>query len=134
MGFFKTMVTSAGWAAGQKLVNGSGEREIVEIERERLDTEKSLSEKAIVRDELESITSLKFGDNADSISDDLNALFAKAAQLPKGFMALGDDEAKAKKKAIIEKIEYGLFKLRRIDSHGSEFFQKKFDELVGKKK
>jgi len=87
-----------------------------------------------VRDELDSIVNVKFGATADEISDMLNALFTKAAQLPTGFAAIGDDTAKAKKKAIIEKVEFGLMKLGKLDEESAYFFQKKFDELVGKKK
>jgi hypothetical protein len=32
------------------------------------------------------------------------------------------------------RLEYGLFKLKKVDPYGAAYFQKKFDELSGKKK
>lgn len=139
MGFFKTMATSAGWAAGQKLVNGGdkggdGGKAMAEVESKRLDAEIAQAEKSAVKDELDAIVSVKFEGSADEISDTLNALFTKAAQLPTGLAAIGDDTVKARKKAIIEKVEFGIMKLNRLDQDSAAYFQKKFDELQGKKK
>jgi hypothetical protein len=131
MGFFKTMATSAGWAAGQKLVNG--DRNSAEADRARLEAETEQAKQATAKNELDSIVTIKFGETSDEIAEALNELFAKAALLPSGFAALGDKESKAKKKAIIEKIEFGLFKLNKIDQTGADFFKKKYDNLVGQK-
>lgn len=134
MGFFNALANSTGWAIGQKIVHGSPDKASAKVEQERLEVEKQHLERSSEKDELDSIVNLKFGETGNEISEALNALFAKAAQLPTGIMALGDDSVKARRGAIHEKIEYGLFKLGQIDSQSLAFFQRKYDQLPGVKR
>lgn len=131
--FLNSLVSSAGHAVGEQLVNGS-KKSVAEVESARLELEKKQLAADGKKNELSEIANLKFGESANEISETINALFVQATHLPTGFKALGDDQAKAKKKAIIEKLDFGLFKLKKLDPDSAEFFQKKYDDLVNKKK
>jgi hypothetical protein len=146
MGFGSALGTGLGFHLANKIAGKGNSAKISaeadkEMQSERLAAEKEMAakeakraEKEAKRNDLESIVNIKFGDTSDDIANTLNVLFATVAQLPKGIAAFADTDAKTKKKAIIEKLEFGLLKLNKVDHETGAFFQRKFDELTAKKK
>jgi hypothetical protein len=87
------------------------------------------------RAEKEEIQNMRFDGSADDIAADLNKLFTKYNGIPSGLAGLSAFAAgKNQGAAILEKIEFGIMKLRKVDSDAADFFQKKFDGLTQKKK
>ena len=134
MGFGSMLGTTLGHRAGQAIADGlSGKKDASKLQREELDHQKEMAEEEAKRDDLTFITNLKLGETATEISEALNMLFSKAALLPTGFAALGDSNTKQKKKALIEKMEFGIMKLNKLDPDSAVFFQRKFDVFTKKK-
>ncbi|MDR0909211.1 MAG: hypothetical protein LBM77_05535 [Spirochaetaceae bacterium] len=70
--------------------------------------------------------------SADEIANSLNELLTAYKAIPGGLedislMAL----RKTQKKAILEKVEFGIMKLQKLDPDNAAFFQKKYDEIKG---
>ena len=84
------------------------------------------------RTELESVTSLAFGSTADEIGNQVSDLFSKYSVHDKIVMGLSHDGTM--KKAVKEKIEFGLMRLKKLDPDSAEFFQNKYDNLGALKK
>jgi hypothetical protein len=84
------------------------------------------------RAELESVTSLMFGSIADEIGNQLSNLFSKYSAHDKGVM--GGPHDGTMRKAVKEKIEFGLIRLKKLDPDSAEFFQNKYDKLGALKK
>jgi hypothetical protein len=143
------MATSAGLSAGRKLMEGNqaakaaerakalGEAEL-EIEQKRLAMEAErqkqgakMAAKEKSASTIEDVTTMRFDGSADDIAADLNILFTQFKKTPSGLLASKD--AKILRKTILEKIEFGLLKLSKIDADSTAFFQKKFDEIKPKK-
>lgn len=86
-------------------------------------TELKEEEKAL-ENKIESVASITFDDNIGQITNDLNKLSSFASSKP-------DKELK---KAIIEKMEFGIFKLKQLNAIAeSEFFENKLISLKKKK-
>jgi hypothetical protein len=81
--------------------------------------------------EQKEIQNMRFDGSGDAIAADLSVLLARYNAIPTGLSAPID--AKKQKAAILEKMEFGLLKLRKIDSDTADYFQKKYDELTQKK-
>lgn len=109
------------------------EEERAEREAEREEERAERAEREAERNEIASIANLKFGETSADISEELNSLFSKAALLPTGFAAFGDSGVKQKKKLFVEKMEYGILKLNKLDPDNAAFFQKKLDVFTKKK-
>ena len=105
-GFLTTGVKTLGGLYGQML-DDTAERE----------------EKARLDGKIDSVTSVTFNSNADDIANQLNQLVSLGCTKPD----------KALKNAIIEKIEFGIMKLRGLNANAeADFFQNKLEPLKKK--
>ena len=100
-----------------------------EREQNRIDEEKIAS--------LEEIpNTINFEGGSDEISNSLNDCFSKYHSIGStGFFASNDIASvvtakKAAKAALLQKAEFGIIKLRKIDPDMADFFQKKYDDIV----
>ena len=98
------------------LMSATNEAFAMQAEREK-------AEKAT----LESIIAMRFDGSPDDIALDLNGLMARVKQTKGGLFAT--QEEKAMRATLLEKIEFGIMKLQKVDASSASFFQKKFDEL-----
>ena len=76
---------------------------------------------------LESVIAVRFDGSPDDIAADLNGLMTRIKQTKSGVFA--SKEAKTLRASLLEKIEFGIMKLQKVDAESAAFFQKKFDEL-----
>jgi hypothetical protein len=154
MGFFDSLAHSAGssigWSAGKKAevkAEAKAQKKVAahqaKLDQEKIDHEASLSA-------LETVTNMRFDGSADDMANNLNTLFTlyKQEESPDqggdamanslgslsslgGF--LGKKSAKSDsskiRDAIIEKMEFGILRLRKQDAETADFFQKKFNGL-----
>jgi hypothetical protein len=135
MGFFSAMATSAGISAGRQLMGDDNSVDKLAASNTALEAARRAHEIEMVeRNELNFIATMKMGENVSELQEAMNMLLSKAAQLPSGFAALGKSDVKQKKAAIIEKLDFGLMKLRSLDPGSVSFFEGKIDALKGKKK
>ena len=105
-GFLTTGVKTLGGLYGQML-DDTAERE----------------EKARLDGKIDSVTAVTFNSNADDIANQLNQLVSLGSTKPD----------KALKNAIIEKIEFGIMKLKGLNANSeADFFEKKLEPLKKK--
>ena len=98
---------------------------------------------------IEAVNLMRFDGSADEISENINALFSMYKQTAEGagsaiggalgsmpFGSMYGNIAGAFKSdtdrirdAILEKIDFGLMKLRKLDEESTEFFQKKLNDI-----
>jgi hypothetical protein len=134
---------------GDESEKQSGKEEL-KLEKERMKLEEKKAQKAMFAEvlknglaeeaaeeaaekaKLEDISTMKFDGSADDISTELSNLFTLYKQQPSGFLN-STATTKKTKAAIIDKLEFGIMKLRKLDPDNADFFQKKFDELSKKK-
>jgi hypothetical protein len=128
MGFGDVLKRRAGSAVADSLF-GSSEKKAAEAQ---VGAEKEILEAHAKQSETETIMNTRFEGSGDDIATDLNTLLTMYKQLPSGWDASPKD--KQTKAAILEKLEFGIMKLRKQDADTAEFFQKKFDEISKKKK
>lgn len=77
---------------------------------------------------LKEIPQIQFSGSSDEIQNQLNALFTEISGLKIGFT--GTPEEKSLYKAIYEKLEFGIMKLRSAGGNAeADFFKQKFDKL-----
>ena len=89
-----------------------------EREDERIKREQKLQAQKEKEMKLEELSSFSLGNNKEEISENLNFLVATAS----------GQKNKNVKKVCIEKIEFGIMKLRSNDGHSeADFFAKKLD-------
>ena len=105
-GFFTTGVKTFGNLYGQ-LLDDTSERE----------------DKAKLENRIDQITSMTFGTDTNEISNQLNQLVSLGSTKPD----------KVLKSAIVEKLEFGIMKLRGLNASGeAAFFEKKLEPLKKK--
>lgn len=110
-GFLTTGVKAYGNLAGKMFDDGAKRRE---EERE---------EKANLDGKIEQVAGIIFGSDKDEIANILNQLSSLASSKPD----------KALKNAIIEKMEFGIMKLRGLNANSeADFFQNKLEPLKKK--
>jgi len=92
------------------------ELERLEKEEERLKREEKQAEKLRLEGKVAEVASMQFGDTAESISATLDQLVTIAASKP----------GNPVKKAIYEKMEFAIMKLRQLGANAeADFFEKK---------
>ena len=158
MGFFNNLTNSAGRQLGSNLVGGQkiqiksdvkGETKIAEAQAKaqikQMEAEAKIAEK---QNQLEAISSIRFDGSADDIAENINTLFSmyhrqsqgandvmKGLGLGLGSMGINIKSDSEKMHATIkEKIEFGLLKLRKVDTDMADYFQKKLDDLKSEEK
>tara|TARA_B100000795_G_scaffold3673_1_gene2501 strand:- start:616 stop:1152 length:537 start_codon:yes stop_codon:yes gene_type:complete len=95
---------------------------MMEDERREKEEKKKAREEKVLK--LDNLASMSIGNEKDEIAENLNFLVATAN---------GQNDRKVKN-TCIEKIEFGILKLRSNENHAeADFFQKKVDELSKKK-
>jgi hypothetical protein len=78
----------------------------------------------------EKVANVHFGDTSSEIENTLNDLFATYKQMSGGYADISLMVArKTAKAAILEKADFGIMKLRKLDADSADFFQKKLDEI-----
>ena len=88
-----------------------------------LDDSAEREEKARLDGKIDSVIAMTFGSNVDDISNQLNQLVSLGSTKPD----------KALKNAIIEKVEFGIMKLKGLNANAeAEFFEKKLEPLKKK--
>lgn len=88
-----------------------------------LDDSAEREEKARLDGKIDSVIAMTFGSNIDDISNQLNQLVSLGSTKPD----------KALKNAIIEKVEFGIMKLKGLNANAeAEFFEKKLEPLKKK--
>lgn len=95
-------------------------------EEDRLDEQRRQKQEDKIDSTVESVIAVQFGQSADEIADSLN-------QLVTIYTSNNDEKIK---KAIYEKMDYGIIKLKKLGADSeADFFQKKLDEIyIDKKK
>ncbi len=88
-----------------------------------LDDTANREDKAKLEDKITQVTTMTFGTDVNEISNQLNQLISLASTKPD----------KTLKNAIIEKVEFGLMKLRQLNAVAdADFFEKKLNPLKKK--
>jgi ABC-type uncharacterized transport system ATPase component len=106
---------SVGAAVAKGLLDsGKTTQEDVEVRRLQMQSE---------ADHMAQIHAVRLEGQAEELSASLNTLFAMYQGKHPG------DSEKESKKAIREKIDYGIMKLQKLDAADASFFQKKFDAI-----
>jgi hypothetical protein len=154
MGFFNSLVNNAGSTLGGNLVGGQkirvksdvkGEAKIAEAtakaQIKQADAQVKIGAKQAT---IEAVNAMRFDGSADDISENLNSLISMYKQLGDGtstgsaigkIIGLGKlgmvkkSDTDNIREAIIEKADYGLMKLNKLDVETAAFFQKKFDAI-----
>jgi hypothetical protein len=73
---------------------------------------------------------IRFEGTAEDLANTLNDCFSKYQAIPSDLSDVVTMAAqKAAKKALLEKAEFGIMKLRKEDPDTADFFQKKLDEF-----
>jgi hypothetical protein len=95
-------------------------------EEDRLDEQRRQKQEDKIDSTVESIIAVQFGQSADEIADSLNQLVT---------IGTSNNDEKIKK-AVYEKMDYGIIKLKKLGAESeADFFQKKLDKIyVDKKK
>jgi hypothetical protein len=95
-------------------------------EEDRLDEQRRQKQEDKIDSTVESVIAVQFGQSVDEIADSLN-------QLVTIYTSNNDEKIK---KAIYEKMDYGIIKLKKLGADSeADFFQKKLDEIyIDKKK
>jgi hypothetical protein len=95
-------------------------------EEDRLDEERRQKKEDTIDSTVESIIAVQFGQSVDEISDSLNKLVT---------ISTSNNDEKIKK-AIYEKMDYGIIKLKKLGADSeADFFSKKLDTIyIDKKK
>ncbi|MEI8095705.1 MAG: hypothetical protein WCG80_15955 [Spirochaetales bacterium] len=84
------------------------------------------------KDELVGVSATQLSSDLDELQGQLNELVTRATTLKVGFLASAQD--KSMKKAICEKLEFGIMKLGSAGKAAeATYFQSKLDALVAKK-
>jgi hypothetical protein len=138
MGFMDNLKNNAGAQLGSNLMGGQkvqlkvdtkGETKVAEAQA-KIATRQAISD---------NLNAIRFDGSADDIGESLNSLLSMARQLgDSDSQGIGDvfkssfsggakSETEKLRDAIMEKAEYGLLKLRKLDEDTAAFFQKKFD-------
>ena len=95
-------------------------------EEERLDEQRRQKQEDKIDSTVESVIAVQFGQSADQIADSLNQLVT---------IGTSNNDEKIKK-AVYEKMDYGIIKLKKLGAESeADFFQKKLDKIyIDKKK
>jgi hypothetical protein len=119
--------------AQEKAAKAAHERQMFD-EVLTAETAKGDAEEKERKEEFSRTSALKFGATAEEIGEALSDLFSSYSKIPSGIMSSDEKQHwKAMKAVILEKIEFGLLKLSKLDADTAEFFQKKLDDLKNPK-
>jgi hypothetical protein len=127
-----TTVVHAGPTVGQSIASGIGDYAKADADAYRQNVANINQEKQDLPAKLESIR--LDGTTADEISNALNDLFALYSSIPSGVTEMSLMNVRsAVKKGALEKSEFGIVKLRKIDPDMADFFQKKLEDFKAPK-